>query len=68
MKAPRLDKLLAGYPAGTWVVLNPRMSKVMGSARTPDAAMRKARVAPVASSRAVGKRPVLFQIPPAVLL
>lgn len=58
-----LDVLLAGFPVGTWVVLNPNMSRILGSARTPEGAMRKAHVAPTASGRAMGKRPVMMQVP-----
>jgi hypothetical protein len=66
MHAPakvKLDVLLAGQPVGTWVVLDPGMSKILGAARTPEAAMRKAHVMPVTSTRAVGERPVMLQVP-----
>jgi hypothetical protein len=43
------------------VVLNPQMSKVLGSARTPEEAIRKAQVKPAASTR-VGRRPVVLQL------
>ena len=58
-----LDALLAGFPVGTWVVLNPNMSRILGSARTPEGAMRKAHVAPTVSGSTTGKRPVMFQVP-----
>jgi hypothetical protein len=60
---PKLDVLLAGQPVGTWVVLDPGMSKILGAARTPEAAMRKAHITPVTSTRAVGERPVMLQVP-----
>jgi len=58
-----LDALLAGYAVGTWVVLDPGMSKVLGSAPTPAGAMRKAHIPPDSSGRTVGKRPVMLQVP-----
>ena len=58
-----LDALLAGYPVGSWVVLDPGMSKILGSARTPAGAMRKAHILPTASGRSKGKRPVMLQVP-----
>lgn len=57
---PNLSALLEGRPAGSWVVLNPQMSKVLGAARTPEAAIRKAHVKPVTR---VGRRPVVLQVP-----
>ena len=60
---PNLSHLLEGRPAGTWVVLNPQMSKVLGAARTPEEAMRKAQVQPVTSTRTPGRRPVVLQVP-----
>ena len=60
---PNLSALLEGRPPGTWVVLNSEMSKVLGAARTPEAAIRKAHVKPVTSSRTVGSRPVVLQVP-----
>jgi hypothetical protein len=59
---PNLSALLEGRPAGTWVVLNPQMSKVLGAARTPEGAIRKAHVKPATSPR-VGRRPVVLQVP-----
>jgi hypothetical protein len=43
-------------------VLNPQMSKVLGAARTPEEAIRKAHVKPAPSPR-VGRRPVVLQVP-----
>jgi len=60
---PNLSTLLEGRPAGTWVVLNPEMSKVLGAARTPEAAIRKARVKPVSSTGTGNRRPVVLQVP-----
>jgi len=58
-----LDALLAGYRVGTWVVLDPGMSKILGSARTPAGAMRNAHIAPTAHGSTAGKRPVMLQVP-----
>ena len=67
MKARRtqrtLDALLAGYPVGTWVVLDPGCRRLWVRARTPAGAMRKAHIPPTSSGRAVGKRPVMLQVP-----
>ena len=60
---PNLSALLEGRPAGTWVVLNPQMSKVLGAARTPEAAIRKAHVKPVTSMGMGSRRPVVLQVP-----
>jgi hypothetical protein len=59
----KLEVLLAGQPVGTWVILDPGMSKVLGAAKTPEAAMRKARLAPGLSGGPGSKRPVMMQIP-----
>jgi len=59
---PNLSALLEGRPAGSWVVLNPQMSRVIGAARTPEEAIRKAHVKPVTSTR-LGRRPVVLQVP-----
>ena len=59
----KLDALLTSQPVGTWVVLDPEMSKILGAARTPEEAIRRAHLPPVASDRAVGKRPVMIQVP-----
>ena len=60
---PNLSALLEGRPAGSWVVLNPQMSKVLGAARTPEEAIRKAHVKPVTSTRTVDRRPIVLQVP-----
>lgn len=60
---PNLSALLEGRPPGTWVVLNSEMSKVLGAARTPEEAIRKAHVKPVTSTRTVAPRPVVLQVP-----
>ena len=62
-RVPNLPVLLAGLSAGTWVVLNPSMSRVLASGRTLAAAMRKAKISPVTSTRAVGNLPVTLQVP-----
>jgi hypothetical protein len=59
---PALDALLAGHKVGTWVVLDPSMSRVLGAGRTPATAMRRAQVAPIAKNPAA-KRPVMLQVP-----
>jgi hypothetical protein len=58
-----LDVLLAGQPVGTWVVLDPTMSTILGAARTPAAALRRAKVPRVAPDRSAGKWPVMIQVP-----
>jgi len=60
---PNLSALLEGRPVGTWVVLNPQMSKVLGAARTPEEAIRKAHIKSVTSTRTIGRRPVVLQVP-----
>ena len=60
---PNLPALLEGRPPGTWVVLNPEMSRVLWAARTPEAAIRKARVKPVTSTGRRSRRPVVLQVP-----
>jgi len=59
---PALDALLAGHKVGTWVVLDANMSRVIGAGRTPESAMRRAQVAPVAQNPNA-KRPVMVQVP-----
>ena len=60
---PNLSALLEGRPAGTWVVLNSQMSKVLGAARTPEEAIRKAHVKPAISTGTSSRRPVVLQVP-----
>ena len=54
---------MAGQPVGTWVVLDPAMSKILGAAKTPEAAMRKANISPAAAGRTGSKRPVMMRVP-----
>jgi hypothetical protein len=61
--AKKLDTLLAGLAAGTWVVLDPSMSRILGTARTAEGAMRKAHLPPGTAGRSGSKRPVILQIP-----
>jgi hypothetical protein len=61
-KRARLGALLAPHKVGTWVVLDPSMSRVLGVGRTPESAMKKAHVAPVTRD-ANTKRPVMLQVP-----
>ena len=63
MTKPALDALLAGLSVGTWVVLDPGMSKVLSAATTPEEAIEKAHIPPPTSDRAVGERPVMLQVP-----
>lgn len=60
---PALEALLAGLTVGTWVVLDPGMSRVLSAATTPEEAIEKANIAPSTSDRAVGERPVMLQVP-----
>ena len=59
---PALDALLAGHKVGTWVVLDANMSRVLGAGRTPESAMKRAGVSPVAKDP-TAKRPVMVQVP-----
>ena len=59
---PALEALLARHKVGTWVVLDPSMSKILGAGRTPESAMKQAQVPPVAKNPSA-KRPVMFQVP-----
>jgi hypothetical protein len=54
-----LSVVLAGQPAGAWVVLDPDMARVLGSGSTPEEAIRLA----IPPGVPVGKRPVLMQVP-----
>lgn len=60
---PALDALLAGFTVGTWVVLDPGMSRVLSAAATPEEAIEKAHISPSTSDKAVGERPVMLQVP-----
>jgi hypothetical protein len=62
-----LSKILASQKPGTWIILNPRMTKLLDAGRTPEAAMKRAKISPVMSpvmknERVVGKRPVIMQV------
>ena len=35
-KIPSLSELLQGQEAGTWVILSPDMSQILGAAKTPE--------------------------------
>jgi hypothetical protein len=59
----KLDILLAEQPAGTWVVLDASMSKILGAANTPDEAMEQAHIPNGMSGGPGSKRPVMLQIP-----
>ena len=59
---PALDALLAGLTVGTWVVLDPGMSKVLGAAATLKQAMQQAEVPPGLTGGPDPKRPVILQI------
>jgi hypothetical protein len=60
---PTLSALLAGQPIGTWVVLDPDMSRVLSAAPTVEEAIRQARIEPTAFDQAMGERPVMIQVP-----
>jgi hypothetical protein len=61
-KRATLGALLAPHKVGTWVVLDPSMSRVLGAGRTPETAMKRAHVAPITRD-ANAKRPVMLQVP-----
>jgi hypothetical protein len=60
---PSLSTLLAGQRAGTWVVLDADMSKILSVASTPEEAIERANIEPATSDKAVGERPVMIQVP-----
>ncbi len=62
-RTENLAELLAGHEAGTWVVLDPGMSRVLSSAPTPEEAIARAHISPPTSDKAVGERPVMVQVP-----
>jgi hypothetical protein len=53
----RLDILLAGHAAGTWVALDHDMTRILATGQTADEAIRAAR--PLVTD---GQRPVLIQV------
>lgn len=59
--APRLDLLLEGIKPMSWVILDPEMTRVIASAKTPEAAIKKAKIGPVTDPDA--PRPVMLQVP-----
>jgi hypothetical protein len=59
-----LDAVLAGEPVGNWVVLDPGMTKILGSAASPAKALVNARERAAASSNGSAvAQPVLIQVP-----
>lgn len=60
---PKLANLLARQRVGTWVVLDPGMSRILGAGKTPEGAMRRAQVKPSQANRPAGSRPVMLQVP-----
>jgi predicted RNase H-like HicB family nuclease len=66
MKKKPLDILWKNHDPGTWVILDPTMSKVIGYGETPEEAMKKAGI-PTAMVKATKrnlarKRPVIMQV------
>jgi hypothetical protein len=59
---PALDALLAGLTAGTWVILDPGMSKILAAADTLEKAMQQAAITPGLTGGPDPKRPVVFQV------
>ena len=55
---------LSPYPAGTWLILNWEMTRILASGETLEAAMSRAGIAPGLTTES-GKKPVAFQVPPA---
>jgi hypothetical protein len=62
VRKPKLEALLAAHPPGTWLVLDPRMSRLLGAGKTPKAAMRKAHIPLGMSGGPDRKRPVILQV------
>jgi hypothetical protein len=60
---PALEVLLAGRPAGAWVALDPQLSRVLGSGRTIEEALREVRSATNSFVLTLGQPPVILQIP-----
>jgi len=60
MRKSVLEILLTQHLPGTWVILDPQMSKVLGAAKTLEGAMKKAGVPKV--GKASQKRPVAMQV------
>ncbi len=63
MRKTTLDVLLTRHAPGTWIVLDPEMSMVMGSGKTPETAMQEAGIEPVAKAKSRRRRPVMMQVP-----
>jgi hypothetical protein len=53
--------VLADQPVGRWVVLDPKMTQILGTADTPEEALREAGVTNVRSTSK--ERPVIIQVP-----
>jgi hypothetical protein len=53
---------------GTWLVLNPKMTRVLGAGPTPERAAKRAgielKMVPASEDPGYGRRPVLMQVPP----
>jgi hypothetical protein len=58
-----LSGLLKDQRPGRWVILDPDMTRVIGSGRTPGEAMRKAGIKETMSRRTRRRRPVMMQVP-----
>jgi hypothetical protein len=58
-----LQSLLRGLPVGSWVVLDAGMRTVLGTAHTPEEALRNAHVKTPDFESVVGERPVMLQVP-----
>jgi hypothetical protein len=56
-----LASLLVGQPPGRWVVLDSQMTKILGTAETPEEALVRAAV--FKSSESSEDRPVMVQVP-----
>ena len=62
VRKPKLEALLAAQAPGTWLILDPTMSKVLGAGKTPKAAMRKPHIPIGMSGGPDRKRPVILQV------
>ena len=62
-----LAELLKKHRPGTWLVLNPKMTRVLGAGPTLERAAKRAgielKMVPETEDPGYGKRPVLMQVP-----
>jgi hypothetical protein len=62
-KVPTTGSVLAGYRPGTWVVLKPDMTEVIGAGASPDEALRRAGIDPSPTTEDDDEpRPIMLQV------